>query len=38
MNSVWPINCVYVKGDPDTREVMAYVEILGILRCCHSPV
>ena len=28
-----PINCVYVKGDPDTREVMAYVEILGILRC-----
>ena len=27
-----PINCVYVKGDPVSRELMAYVEIFGILR------
>lgn len=27
-----PINCVHVKGDPVTRELMAYVEIFGILR------
>ena len=27
-----PINCVYVKGDPETCESMAYVEIFGILR------
>ncbi len=27
-----PINCVYVKGDASTRELMAYVEIFGILR------
>ena len=27
-----PINCVYVKGDAVSRELMAYVEIFGILR------
>ena len=27
-----PINCVHVKGDPNTHELMAYVEIYGILR------
>ena len=27
-----PINCVHVKGDPVARELMAYVEIFGILR------
>ena len=27
-----PINCVYVKGDAISRELMAYVEIFGILR------
>ena len=27
-----PINCVYVKGDTVSRELMAYVEIFGILR------
>lgn len=27
-----PINCIYVKGDPVSRELMAYVEIFGILR------
>lgn len=27
-----PINCVHVKGDPVTHELMAYVEIFGILR------
>ena len=27
-----PINCVYVKGDSISRELMAYVEIFGILR------
>ena len=27
-----PINCVYVKGDSVSRELMAYVEIFGILR------
>ena len=27
-----PINCVYVKGDRVSRELMAYVEVLGILR------
>ena len=27
-----PINCVHVKGDPDAHELMAYVEIYGILR------
>ena len=27
-----PINCVHVKGDPDTHELMAYVEIYGHLR------
>lgn len=27
-----PINCVYVKGDPVSRELMAYVEVFGILR------
>ena len=27
-----PINCVYVKGDSSSHELMAYVEIFGILR------
>ena len=27
-----PINCIHVKGDPDTHELMAYVEIYGHLR------
>ena len=27
-----PINCVYVKGDAISRELMAYVEIFGMLR------
>ena len=27
-----PINCVSVKGDPTTRELIAYVEIFGMLR------
>ena len=27
-----PINCVYIKGDPVRGELMAYVEIFGILR------
>lgn len=27
-----PITCVYVKGDPVSRELLAYVEIFGILR------
>ena len=27
-----PMNCVHVKGDPNTHELMAYVELFGILR------
>ncbi len=27
-----PVNCVYVNGDTVSRELMAYVEIFGILR------
>ena len=27
-----PLNCVYVKGEPDTRCLIGYVEIFGFLR------
>ena len=27
-----PLNCVYVKGDPDLRILIGYVEIFGFLR------